>query len=285
MNERNVILTGVPRSGTTLICHLLDKLPDTVALHEPIKLRPRSNERGYEVTCDEIEAFFEQTRKSILATGKAISKHTDGKVPDNPYENHYASGQFRKKKIVRGEICIAKPVSDDFLLCIKHPAAFTALIEFLVRRFPCFAIIRNPLSALASWNSVDEPMSRGHAPAAERFERRLATKLASISDKLDRQVYLLSWYYEKYQTYLSPEAILRYEDIVSSGGKALSVITPQAAILDEFLENKNKNKLYNHELMLALGEKLLRTGGAFWEFYSRQSVELLLQDIEFTSGV
>ena len=34
--ERNIVLTGLGRSGTTLTCHLLNKLPDTVALAEPI---------------------------------------------------------------------------------------------------------------------------------------------------------------------------------------------------------------------------------------------------------
>lgn len=30
---RNVLITGTPRSGTTLLCSL-NKIPDTVALHE-----------------------------------------------------------------------------------------------------------------------------------------------------------------------------------------------------------------------------------------------------------
>ena len=36
-NLRNVVLTGLPRSGTTLACHLLNKLPDTVAVLEPFE--------------------------------------------------------------------------------------------------------------------------------------------------------------------------------------------------------------------------------------------------------
>lgn len=39
MNENNIILTGLPRSGTTLSVHLLNKLPNTVGLHEPIKFK------------------------------------------------------------------------------------------------------------------------------------------------------------------------------------------------------------------------------------------------------
>ena len=33
---RNILLTGVPRSGTTLTSRLLSEAPDTVALNEPL---------------------------------------------------------------------------------------------------------------------------------------------------------------------------------------------------------------------------------------------------------
>lgn len=36
MRDRNIVLTGPGRSGTTLTCYLLNMLPDTVALSEPI---------------------------------------------------------------------------------------------------------------------------------------------------------------------------------------------------------------------------------------------------------
>jgi len=35
-NPHNIILKEIPRSGTTLVCHLINKLPNFVALHEPM---------------------------------------------------------------------------------------------------------------------------------------------------------------------------------------------------------------------------------------------------------
>jgi hypothetical protein len=34
--ERNIVITSPGRSGTTLTCHLLNKLPDTVVVNESI---------------------------------------------------------------------------------------------------------------------------------------------------------------------------------------------------------------------------------------------------------
>ena len=123
-------------------------------------------------------------------------------------------------------------------------------------------------------------MGKGRAPAAEGLERTLTKELKKIKDKFDRQIYLLSWFYEKYREALPEGSIIRYEDMIISGGKSLSVITPEANKLNEKLESKNKNVLYDFNLMIFLGQKLLKKDGAYWDFYSRESVEELLRERE-----
>lgn len=295
MDNFDVILTGIPRSGTTLVCYLLNQLPDTVALSEPKPLLEISRVRSKNGLLDQIDQFFKLSRRSLLASGTAISKQIDGKVPDNPAESRrpgavrllldrlrgrrlarYARGTLRRIQALSGVIKIEKALSQDFLLCIKQNPLFTALLEHLLSRYPCYALIRNPLATLASWNSVAFPGWDGHAPLAEHLDRDLAQRIAQREDRLGRQISLLSWWFEKYHNTLASENILRYEDIVESGGATLVAITKHAAGLAEPLKNKNDNKLYDPELAQVLGNKLLQTDGAFWEFYIRESVEQLL---------
>lgn len=273
---RNVILTGVPRSGTTLTCHLLNQLPDTLALHEPMQVSVFPTLANREAICEAIARFFEQTRQSVHAAGTVTTKLVDGRLPVNPMADEYSAHGLRRARAAQGEFQLEKGLAADFLLIIKHPAAFTALLEDLVGRFPCYAVIRNPLSVLASWNSIDVPVRTGHAPAAEGLDPQLAQALAQIKDTLARQIHLLAWFYEKYHRLLPQNAILRYEDTVASGGKTLQVITPRAKDLNEKLDSKNVNQLYDKALMRRLGEKLLQTDGAMWRFYTRDSVERLL---------
>ncbi|MEM4256649.1 MAG: hypothetical protein QW746_04975, partial [Thermoplasmata archaeon] len=267
---------GLPRSGTTLTCHLLNKLPDTVALHEPMKVWEFPKLKNHDAIINEIKLFFEEMRQLIRTRKIALSKQADGKVPDNPFPDKYSSSGLRCGKVSVGMISVKKELSLDFLLIIKHPAAFTALLETLIKHFPCYAVIRNPLAILTSWNSIAAPIQNGYAPAAENLDIDLKHALAGIKDKIGRQLYLLSWFFEKYLHLLSNDNILRYEDIVSSGGKALHVITPHALLLDEKLKNKNKNVIYDPDKMRVLGERLLYSKGAYWEFYSKESIELLL---------
>ena len=80
---RNVLITGTPRSGTTLLCSLLNKIPDVVALHEPMNVWDLPNCENAEAAADLIQRFCDQTRRSLHEHGYALSKHVAGKIPDN----------------------------------------------------------------------------------------------------------------------------------------------------------------------------------------------------------
>lgn len=270
---RNIVITGLPRSGTTLTCHLLHKLNDTVALHEPMAVN-RFIGMSMDEICDSIESYFSNTRISLHERGVAVSNHVAGAVPDNTFgEARNAEGYrvFREKKSL-GEIEISKPLSDDFMLCIKHNGVFAYLLEHLVSRFSCYAIVRNPVSVMASWNSVNLPVKDGHIPAAEAIDPELKESLAAIDDKHERQIYILSWFFRHFRASLSDSSILRYEDIVASGGSALAVVNPDAAELSEPLQSKNLSDLYDASLMRDLASRLLETDGDYWHFYRREEI-------------
>jgi len=275
MEQENIILTGIPRSGTTLTCHLLNKLPQTVALHEPMDVNQFSKLKSREDVCQEIRLFFQEARASIISREEVLSKNILGAVPDNPVGDTRTQSGLRQSISPLGLIKVKKKLDSEFLLVIKHPAAFTALLPELVHFFPCYSVIRNPLSVLASWSSVAMPVENGHAPAAEGLDAELRRALGCLCDKTARQLHLLSWFYEQYHRYIPANRILRYEDLISSGGANLQTITPNAQALCEPLENKNSNPLYDKKVLQSIGNKLLATEGAYWQFYTKESVELL----------
>jgi hypothetical protein len=149
----------------------------------------------------------------------------------------------------------------------------------LAGQVPCFGIVRNPLAVLASWNSVNHPVQQGHVPAGERIDAGLHAALGRIEDRYERQFYILEWFFERFARLLPRGSIIRYEDVVASGGRALTPVVAGAAALDQPLQSKNANAVYDGGLMSLLGEKLLGRGGAFWEFYSRESVSSMLDQL------
>lgn len=275
--QQQVILTGLPRSGTTLTCHLLNKLFDCVALHEPlIPLDLIAYKRGDLISM--ITDYFMAQRLQILQTGTAVSKSFGGQVPDNPMAGVDPNTGKRIRVLDGRLVQINKKLSNDFYLAIKHPAFFTAILKDLVASglFNCFAVVRNPLSVLLSWNSVDMPVSQGRVPAAEAFAPELKQQLDHIPDVYDRQIFLLDWFFQQYLTYLPAKQIIFYESIIQTAGKSLAAINPLANEIVEVLHSKNNNQLYNNDLKKVLLEKLLsKTEGSFWSFYTRESTLLL----------
>jgi hypothetical protein len=292
MNTSNVVITGLPRGGTTLTCELLDRVENTVALDEPmdnaawsgrtlIRRLPKKGGRSRPLNprrfIHEVQGFFDGTRRSLLAGEPVHSKHVGGKVFGGKFLDERSDTGLRKQVTSRSAITVEKELTPDFVLAVKHNAGFTVALEHLVKAFRTYAIVRHPLATLSSWQTVDIPINRGRVGRAERSDPQLRALLDSTPDVLDRQLLLLDWFFDAYNRRLPRESVISYESIVSSGGAALSVISPGAATLGEGLQSRNKASVYDPEMMRKLGERLLATDGAWWNFYSPDSVRELME--------
>ncbi|MGI9050772.1 MAG: hypothetical protein ACR2GU_15595 [Rubrobacteraceae bacterium] len=180
---------------------------------------------------------------------------------------------------------MGKELRPGFYLAVEEPGLFTAVLPNLAERFPCYAIVRNPLSVMTSsrtgrWakKTADKP------PAAVRYDEGLVRHLSGARDPLESNFRRIDYFFRRFQQELPASHILRYEDIVESGGRALKVIVPPARELDEPLQSRNANSLYDRDFMLRCGERLLKSEGAYWDFYPKESVETLLAELERTGG-
>ncbi len=284
MDPPNILLTGTGRSGTTLTCHLLNGLPDTVALFEPMKVKGFAEASGATAIPDVIDEFCAEQRRSIHEHGVATSKQAGGVMPANPYGSKTNETGLRAKSVSKGAVAVDKPLNEDFGLVVKHISAFAAVLPDLVKRFPVFAVVRNPLPVLASWNSIDFNLRNGHIPAAERLDPELRDALAGLEDPLDRQLHIMAWFHGRFRRNLPDASILRYESIVETGGACLDVMRPSAADLREALESRNLNQIYDRDMVVRIGERLLASEGAHWESYPKESVERLLDLFVSSAG-
>lgn len=271
---RNLALTGVPRSGTTLCCHLLGQATATVALFEPMEVSKLPRDR--EAALDAVEGFYADSRTSLLADGSAWSQEVDGRVPDNPFASRREADGQRRREARRGRIRLETPPAPGFTLAIKHNAAFTALLPELGGRFDACAIVRNPLAVLASWHSVNLPVSRGRLPAGEHFDPALARRLDSEPDTVGRQLVLLDWLFERYARCLPMARVLAYEDIVRSGGRVLAEALG-VELAPQPLVERNASRLYSVELCEALALRLQGDRGAWRTRYGDGDVGDLLR--------
>ncbi|MFZ4462635.1 MAG: hypothetical protein ACOYN5_02235 [Bacteroidales bacterium] len=78
----NILITGIHRSGTTLVCRLLSSLEDVVAQQEPMKVLDFVGKDTYEIQAF-VEEFIDNSRYELLQFHKAYTRHIKGTNSDN----------------------------------------------------------------------------------------------------------------------------------------------------------------------------------------------------------
>lgn len=274
-HPETILISGIHRSGTTLVCKLLSSLPDVVALNEPLDVSRLEGMTPQDIL-NFIDDFVAQNRRSLLEEGFAISRQVMGEIPDNMFTTNLTPEGLRQTDAAHGTIRVNKPLSPHFTLALKHNAAFAACLRPLTAGFRCYATIRNPLAALASWQTINVAAQQGHLPMAENLQAQLKHDLAALKDVLDRQVHAINWFFEQYDAALPADRIIRYEELVSSHGRCLGTIVPAGATLDAPLESRNLNPLYRQDYINEIGKRLLTRDGVYWKYYSKADVRALM---------
>ena len=278
--NRNLIITGIPRSGSTLACSLLNRLPDVVALNETMNVGDLLALPDADSRVQAIADYFAKTRRTIDRTGQMPQLQVAGSEGNM----FLSDASTARKSAKRGSalVDVGKVLPSGYWLALKHLNAFAALLPELRQRFDCFALVRNPLATLASWHTLDHPMGRGHMPVAEALDERLAERLAGIDDGRERRLALLDWYYRRFTDSLGVDRIQRYEDITATNGGCLAEVLPSASDLPVFvrepLEGRNENLLYGAAAEAkADAQALLEDRShACWRIYEPADVRALL---------
>lgn len=278
---KTVILTGIPRSGSTLSCNILNKYKNTLALLEPLEPSLFDANKGKYSAVLNISKFAFECRKNVLRDGEVMTRHSNGTIPSNPLEDTL-SDTLRKPVVKAGMIELNRVFDKDFTLVIKHNALFTSLLDELVDFFPCYSIIRNPLSVLASWHTVDLPVNRGRIPAGEKFDFILRDKLLMTTDVLDRQIMILNWFFEKFDKYINKDNIIKYEDIIAQNGSNFNKLSYSNELEEslEDLESKNSSNLYKNIDIEHIHKRLVNSDGLFWKYYTKKEIDLVFNSMQ-----
>ena len=119
----------------------------------------------------------------------------------------------------------------------------------------------------------------------ERFDPELRRTLDGEPETLRRQVVVLNWFFARYRAArqrgrLPPENVIRYEDLVESGGQTLFRLLGHAGAPPvEGLKSRNDSALYDKALAGTLLEALLEAGGSWTHFYSPEDCERVAEKV------
>ncbi len=229
----DLIITGMPRSGTSFLCSRVNEMENAVVVNEPQEVFGELRREGI----DGVSRLFASYRERIT-TGVAVpNKIKDGKfIEDTSYEDSRS-------------MHVHKVDDHEFLLGIKNTLVFMSILNQLVRNKAVdyiMASVRHPLDCIASWHKVSFPHLNSAKPeflsdfAVGKFSTRL-NRLLSEDDLYVRSAMLWQLLAQTLLAEKSKIHLVRYEDIVRRPNDACKHISRYLG-LNERAQDRSASK-------------------------------------------
>ncbi len=114
---------------------------------------------------------------------------------------------------------------------------------------------------------------------AEKLDEALHNQLMTAKSAFERQLFILIRYFTNIREALPLSQVLRYEDIIETGGSVLSAICPEAKKLACQLSNLNANAAYDRAKVDLFTDELLHSSCNWAPFYSKKDILMLSNDL------
>ena len=214
-----LILTGISRSGTSWLAHLLHGHRDCVVVNEPAEVVAAlaAGDPGA------VAAYFAATRRRILARQPILNKLTDGEVTTDTAANDERVAY------------LPEPETAGFVLAVKNTRAFLSRLDQVQQAMPqarVLACVRNPFDTIGSWKTsfahlrdadlVNVPVGHPEDPWIEPAARAELRAIAAVTDVAERRARWWRWFAEVLLRRRDRLVLLRYEDLVADPQASLA---------------------------------------------------------------
>jgi hypothetical protein len=220
---RDLIVTGIPRSGTSYVCRSLDGFDNVAVVNEPAIL--------FEGLCYGPEPWIVPVLHADLRAridgGEAVQNKLD------------ARGELTEDTAVHEALASYRPRlrDGDWVLATKNTLAYMARLDGLLRVMPnarVVACVRHPLDTLASWKGTFAHLATGDPSTlpvgglADPFlPSHLRDGLSSIARLADPAMRRAAWWCllaEDILRWRDRIEIVRYEDMVVDPRKQMQCL-------------------------------------------------------------
>lgn len=231
----DIIITGIPRSGTSYLCGLLNKVKNNVVINEPESM---SGLLSGESEPHAAANYYQSVRKAVLAGDMIKNKMIAGKIiEDTAFSENL-------------EMYHPKVYNDNFSICTKNTLGYLSRLEkfpAVMPDSPIFACIRNPIDTLASWKSTFDHLKQAvlasdfligsvddiYLSQWQKAQLKIIAEEASIPRRR-----ALIWAYLAEWIWINREilTIIDYNDVVLSPHQVLKKIVEKTGNRFELIE-------------------------------------------------
>ena len=266
------IITGIPRSGTSLLCHLLHKQPNIVVINEPKEIFPPLIKQ---FVPKGVAEYYSKIRLDILENREVENKVLDGEVVKDTLNNDHRN------------LYTPTIESDNFTLGTKNTITYLSRIKSLMRVFPnspFIASVRHPFDTIASWKSSFDmlkmadvrkfPVGGPDDPFIDFDCRKRLAKIASCDDTIIKRALLWRHFASIIIENKNILHISRYEDLINDTKETLKQLLEvidchsKSPILEAEIKHINKRDLLSEHEQNVIWDLCFDIAGEFG--YRRQ---------------
>ncbi len=220
--KADILITGIPRSGTSYLCNLLHRYSNCVVVNEPVELLVVL---AQEVVPWSIPRLYRKLRSDISA-GRPIS-------------NKLQQGVVTHDTLLSAETSDYIPAIDaeDFVLGTKNTIAYLTRFEGIRRVMPDVRVIvciRDPFDTIASWKTsfphlrdVDIsglPVGNEREPWLTVAQRQALEQIIDTDDLAQRRARRWHYFAERILDQGNTVTLVRYDEMVINPEHALTKI-------------------------------------------------------------
>ena len=279
----DLIITGIPCSGGGLVCRLLNRLPDVVAIDEPMVLDDLFDVEDSELRFRSVVDYFAEIRDTVAIRHTNAFQYRSPNLFSHFLKRQRCTSPLPHEGDLKEAFEINQYLPPDFTVAVKSQNLFACSLATMAHRFLCCAVVRNPVAILREWRVRNGPLQQGRAPQIERTDPSLATKLDSAANVRERRVILLDWYFRRFTGNLGSAVVQRYEDVVASNGGSLATVVASAGAIPSLPGSPLQDRNAEIQEDPAIAEKELEAlvkepEHACWVFYRPAEAESLFDD-------
>ena len=252
----DLIITGIPRSGTSHLCNLLHRFNNCVVLNEPPEVIPALAEMNVPYG---LSRFFRQTRRDILLGIPIQNKLVNGQVTDDTTKNNERT------------LYTPAVTSGDFVLGMKTTIPFLSRLKQLKQLMPrarLVACVRNPYDTIASWKTSfphlrdgdirSRPIGNPGDPFLSDSQRAELERIAAIPEVATRRAAWWAYFAGLIIESIDDLVLVRYEEMVCDPARVIEAILSggNAGNLEEPMSSsppKRKLDVLDDEDLQAIG--------------------------------
>lgn len=214
----DLLITGLPRSGSAAVGALVDHLPDTVCLNAPpwqVTFAKNPVERL--PFCKWLAGDALWAREQLLRAIPLPDHRAEDGTPLMDGRND--ARQPRNDDGTPKEIHFTRPrLTHGFTLAMRHTTLYTSVLPQLLdfTDFRVLAVLRHPLDVCQSWLKLPQPLlAAGNPPGIARFWPEALAVLQGPGSDADRFALLYELYVQRYHELAPRVQMARYEDMMA----------------------------------------------------------------------